>query len=190
MSSADRWRVWLLSRISRIFSRGSVTFRPALRRSLPSMPCSPGARRPRPGRCGIIGSLSRFQMASHVITLQSILPWRRIGAALTFLALLGAASGCVYRVTVQQGNFLEKRNTDQLTTGMTKVQVRYLLGTPMMPSIFDNDRWDYLYYLKVGREKPIQRQLTVYFKEDKVDRIDNHGQDAVTPDAPGGRVPA
>ena len=112
-----------------------------------------------------------------------------MGAACACLALLGSASGCVYRVTVQQGNYLEKRNTDQLTTGMTKVQVRYLLGTPMVPSIFDNDRWDYLYYLKVGRKAPIQRQLTVYFKDDKVARIDRHGQEGVTPDAPEGRVP-
>ena len=102
--------------------------------------------------------------------------------------MLGGASGCVYRVTVQQGNFLEKRNTDQLVTGMTKVQVRYLLGTPMMPTIFDTDRWDYLYYLKIGRKEPIQRQLTVYFKEDKVDKIDKHNQEAVTPDAPEGRL--
>lgn len=99
-------------------------------------------------------------------------------------------SACVYRVTVQQGNYLEKRNTDQLATGMTKVQVRYLLGTPMMPAIFDADRWDYVYYLKVGRQQPYQRQLTVYFKDDKVERIDKHNQDAVTPDAPEGRVPA
>jgi outer membrane protein assembly factor BamE len=113
-----------------------------------------------------------------------------MGAACACLALLVTASGCVYRVTVQQGNFLEKRNTDQLTTGMTKVQVRYLLGTPMMPTIFDADRWDYLYYLKVGRFKPIERQLTVYFKDDKVDRVDKHSQEAVTPDAPEGRVAA
>jgi outer membrane protein assembly factor BamE len=125
-----------------------------------------------------------------VIRLQWNLPWRRIGATLACFALVGGLSGCVYRITVQQGNYLEKRNTEQLTTGMTKVQVRYLLGTPMMPSIFDNDRWDYLYYLKVARNKPIQRQLTVYFKDDKVDRIDNHGQEAVTPDAPGARVMA
>lgn len=123
-----------------------------------------------------------------MIRLQSNLPWRRIGAGVVLLALACAGSGCVYRITVQQGNYLEKRNTDQLTTGMTKVQVRYLLGTPMMPSIFDNDRWDYLYYLKVGRKAPIQRQLTVYFKNDKVDQIDKHGQEAVTPDAPGMRV--
>ena len=102
--------------------------------------------------------------------------------------MLVGTSACVYRVTVQQGNYLEKRNTDQLATGMTKVQVRYLLGTPMVPSIFDNDRWDYMYYLKVGRHPPIQRQLTVYFKDDKVSKIDNHGEVASTPDAPPGRV--
>jgi outer membrane protein assembly factor BamE len=122
--------------------------------------------------------------------MQSILPWRRMGAALAFLALACAASGCVYRVTVQQGNYLDKHDTDQLATGMTKVQVRYLLGTPMVPSIFDNDRWDYLFYLKVGRNAPVQRQLTVYFKGDKVDKIDRHGQDASTPNGPEPRVAA
>ncbi len=122
--------------------------------------------------------------------MQSILPWRRIGAALAVLALACVASGCVYRVTVQQGNYLDKHDTDQLTTGMTKVQVRYLLGTPMVPAIFDNDRWDYLFYLKVGRQTPIQRQLTVYFKGDKVDKIDRHGQDASTPNGPEPRVAA
>jgi outer membrane protein assembly factor BamE len=125
-----------------------------------------------------------------VIRLQTILPWRRGGAALAVLALACSASACVYKVTIQQGNFLEKRNTDQLATGMTKVQVRYLLGTPMVPTIFDNDRWDYLYYIKVGRKEPFQRQLTVYFKDDKVDKIDRHGQDPVTPNGPEGRVPA
>jgi outer membrane protein assembly factor BamE len=113
-----------------------------------------------------------------------------MGATIAFLVAFSAASGCVYKVNIQQGNYLEKRNTDQLATGMTKVQVRYLLGTPMVPSIFDNDRWDYLYYLKLGRAKPIQRQLTVFFKDDKVEKIDKHGQEAVTPDAPEGRVSA
>ena len=111
-----------------------------------------------------------------------------MGAAFALLALGGLSSGCVYRVNIQQGNYLEKRNTDQLAPGMTKVQVRYLLGTPMVPTIFDNDRWDYLYYLKLGRQKPIQRELTVYFKDDKVDKIDRHGQDASTPDLPPGRI--
>jgi outer membrane protein assembly factor BamE len=113
-----------------------------------------------------------------------------MGALLACVVLVSASSGCVYRLNIQQGNYLEKRNTDQLAAGMTKVQVRYLLGTPMVPAIFDNDRWDYLYYLKIGRQKPVERQLTVYFKDDKVDKIDRHGEVSETPDAPAGRVQA
>lgn len=96
--------------------------------------------------------------------------------ALTAALLLTLASGCVYRMNIQQGNFLEKRAYDQLQVGMTRSQVRYLMGTPMVPSTFDNDRWDYLYYIKRGRiEKPVQRQLTVYFQNDKVSRIMSQG---------------
>jgi outer membrane protein assembly factor BamE len=95
-----------------------------------------------------------------------------VGAAL-FTASI-ALPGCVYRMTIQQGNFLEERAITQLQVGMTRSQVRYLLGTPMVPDAFDRDRWDYLYYLKVGRlRKPDQRHLIVYFQEDKVSKFDN-----------------
>jgi outer membrane protein assembly factor BamE len=85
-----------------------------------------------------------------------------------------ALPGCVYRMTIQQGNFLEERAVTQLQVGMTRSQVRYLLGTPMVPDAFDRDRWDYLYYLKKGRlRKPDQRHLIVYFQDDKVSKFDN-----------------
>ena len=85
-------------------------------------------------------------------------------------------SACVYRVNIQQGNFLTTETTDQLKTGMTRSQVRFLLGTPMVPDAFDNDRWDYLYTLQRGRiKKPERRQLIVYFAEDKVVRYENNG---------------
>jgi outer membrane protein assembly factor BamE len=96
-----------------------------------------------------------------------------------FIALAALAaflSGCVYRMNIQQGNFLEAGKVEQLQVGMTRSQVRFLLGTPMVPDAFDNDRWDYLYYMKRGRlQKPEQRHLTVFFEEDKVARIDRHG---------------
>lgn len=96
------------------------------------------------------------------------------------LVLLMPLSGCVYRMNIQQGNFLEKRVIGQLQVGMTRSQVRYLLGTPMVPTTFDTDRWDYLYYLKKGRiHRPQQYLLTVYFQNDKVARIDNHGKPAI-----------
>jgi len=90
--------------------------------------------------------------------------------ALAFSALL---CGCVYRMNIQQGNYLENKKIEQVQTGMTRSQVRYLLGTPMVPDAFDNERWDYVYYLKKGRlKKSEQRHLVVYFQEDKVTRLD------------------
>jgi outer membrane protein assembly factor BamE len=74
---------------------------------------------------------------------------------------------------------------DQLQVGMTRSQVRYLLGTPMVPDVFDKDRWDYLYYFKKGRlKKPEQRHLIVFFKEDKVDRFERDNVPDSKPQAP------
>jgi outer membrane protein assembly factor BamE len=94
--------------------------------------------------------------------LPSILP------AAVLLATL-PLSGCIYRMNIQQGNYLEGKTVSQLQVGMTRTQVRYLLGSPMVPNVFDKDRWDYLYYFKTGHlERPEQRHLTVLFKDDKV----------------------
>lgn len=104
----------------------------------------------------------------------------RRAIAIFGLALLAPLAGCVYRMDIQQGNFLLKRDIVQLKVGMTRSQVRYLLGTPMVPATFDNDRWDYLYYLRQGRlHRPQEYLLTVYFQSDKVARIDDHGNRAI-----------
>jgi outer membrane protein assembly factor BamE len=95
--------------------------------------------------------------------------------ALALLAALAASSGCVYRMNIQQGNFLEARTVNQLQVGMTRSQVRYLLGTPMVPDAFDKERWDYLYFFKKGRwRKPEERHLIVFFKDDKVDKFERN----------------
>jgi outer membrane protein assembly factor BamE len=109
------------------------------------------------------------------------------GLSAIAVALLAAVltSGCVYRVAVQQGNFLDARQVSQLQDGMTRSQVRFLLGTPMLPDAFDNDRWDYLYYLKLGRGGVTeQRRLTVFFEDDRVARIENIGVEVSTPETP------
>ena len=94
--------------------------------------------------------------------------------ACTVVAASLLLQACVYRMNIQQGNFLEPRAVDQLQVGMTRSQVRYLLGTPMVPDAFDRDRWDYLYYLKKGRlHAPDQRHLIVYFQDNKISRFDN-----------------
>lgn len=95
-------------------------------------------------------------------------------AALSVLAI--ASGGCVYRMAVQQGNFLDPAQVQQLQTGMTRAQVRFLLGTPMLPDMFQHDRWDYIYYLKTGRiKKPQESRLTVWFDKDKVARFEALG---------------
>jgi len=95
---------------------------------------------------------------------------------LIVLVLPWLLAGCVYRMNIQQGNYLEGKTVDQLQTGMTRSQVRYLLGTPMAPDIFNHDRWDYVYYLKKGRLRgPEKRRLIVHFQDDKVASVDRTG---------------
>jgi len=96
----------------------------------------------------------------------------------TILLAVGAllASGCVYKMNIQQGNYLVAESVSQLKEGMTRSQVRFLLGTPMVPDAFDDDRWDYYYFFSSQKFKePLKRRLTVYFEDDKVQRFENLG---------------
>ncbi|MFZ0499423.1 MAG: outer membrane protein assembly factor BamE [Steroidobacteraceae bacterium] len=92
--------------------------------------------------------------------------------ALAALAVSIGLGGCVYRMDIQQGNYLEGKTVNQLKVGMTRSQVRYLLGTPMVEDVFDTDRWDYVYYYKRGYvRRPIESRVIVYFSGDKVQRL-------------------
>lgn len=98
---------------------------------------------------------------------------RSLLAAIVFGALLVSATGCVYRPNIQQGNLLKLDDVNQVTTGMTRSQVRYVLGTPMVADPFQPNRWDYIYTLQRGRTSKIDRAyFVVYFEGDKVSRLD------------------
>jgi outer membrane protein assembly factor BamE len=87
-----------------------------------------------------------------------------------------SATGCVYRMNIQQGNYLVPDSVSQLKEGMTRSQVRFLLGTPMVPDAFDEDRWDYYYYFDSPRlDAPLKRRLTIFFADEKVQRYENQG---------------
>jgi outer membrane protein assembly factor BamE len=89
------------------------------------------------------------------------------------LAFIAPGSGCVYRINIQQGNFLDQAAVNQVEPGMTRSQVRYLLGTPMVADVFNKERWDYIYYLKKGRTGHVDtRRVTVYFDGEKVAKLD------------------
>ncbi|MGI9221501.1 MAG: outer membrane protein assembly factor BamE [Woeseiaceae bacterium] len=88
------------------------------------------------------------------------------------LVSLTASSGCVYRQNIAQGNLIEQEDLDQVEIGMTRNQIRFLLGTPMIDDPFHKDRWDYVYYLKIGRkDATFKRWISVHFEDDLVSEI-------------------
>jgi len=98
---------------------------------------------------------------------------RPLALLLSIVPLLGL-SACIYHMPVQQGNHLDQAAVNQVKPGMTRAQVRYLLGTPMVPGGFENDRWDYEYYLRMKRlHSPRQGRVIVHFKNDLVEKVDS-----------------
>jgi outer membrane protein assembly factor BamE len=92
--------------------------------------------------------------------------------AALLLATLGI-SACVYRMDVQQGNLLDVEDVTKVEVGMTRKQVQFLLGTPMISDTFHRDRWDYAYYIVHGRSDDVLRRwLVVYFDGDRVTRFE------------------
>ncbi len=84
-----------------------------------------------------------------------------------------ALAACVYRIDIQQGNLLKDKDIAQIEVGMTRSQVQFLLGTPMVSDSFHRDRWDYAYYLQKGRSPDVERRwVVVYFNNDRVARIE------------------
>jgi len=75
-----------------------------------------------------------------------------------------------YQAEVVQGNFVSREQVQLLRPGMTRTQVRELLGTPLLTSLFHQDRWDYVFTLRRKDEVVVSRKLTVFFKADVLDR--------------------
>jgi outer membrane protein assembly factor BamE len=120
----------------------------------------------RPGR----GAERRRQRAIRYDDRMRIIP---LFALVVALAL--GSGGCVYRLAIQQGNYLDPAVIAQVKAGMTHSQVRYLMGTPMVPGGFDDSRWDYDYYFKTRRlEHPVRAHAVVYFENNLVARVDSN----------------
>jgi outer membrane protein assembly factor BamE len=107
--------------------------------------------------------------------------------ALAIAASLAALTGCgtvndathtfarsltPYKLEVVQGNFVSKEQVDALQKGMTREQVRNVLGTPLVTSLFHADRWDYVFTMRRQGVEPQRRELTVFFKDELMDRVE------------------
>lgn len=113
---------------------------------------------------------------------------RKFSARLTLLLLasvslaacgnLNRASNSVaglvtpYKIDIVQGNFVSKEQANALQTGMSRAQVRDILGTPLLTSLFHADRWDYIFTFKRQGVDPQARKVTVFFKGDLLERVE------------------
>ena len=85
---------------------------------------------------------------------------------LIFVALCGCGAigfPGVYRINIEQGNIITQEMVDQLKPGMSRRQVRFILGTPLVEDSFNQERWDYAYVTRNGNKTLSKQQLTVHF---------------------------
>ena len=76
-----------------------------------------------------------------------------------------------YRIDIRQGNYVDQDMVAQLRPGMTRDQVRFVLGTPLIEDTFRKDRWDYVYVHAPGGRNPRQSTLSVFFRDDLLERV-------------------
>jgi outer membrane protein assembly factor BamE len=93
---------------------------------------------------------------------------------LTATMMLSACADWIFRIDVPQGNFLDDKDVKKLRIDMTKEQVVYVLGKPVLEDAFDHDTWYYLYQMKRGmkqRGEDFRKDLTIKFVDDKVAEV-------------------
>lgn len=77
-----------------------------------------------------------------------------------------------YRPDVQQGNFVSQEMLNQVKVGQTRDQIMFILGTPLLQDLFHKDRWEYPFYLARGNGELTTSRVTLYFRDDKLERFD------------------
>jgi outer membrane protein assembly factor BamE len=115
--------------------------------------------------------------------------YRPLSSLLLALSL-GACSNLefpwVYRINIDQGNIITQDMVNQLKPGMTRDQVKFVMGSPLIADSFHQDRWDYIYTLLKADGKRTRQNLTVIFSNDQLSALsgDFLPASATTPDAP------
>jgi len=103
---------------------------------------------------------------------------------LLFAAMLLSGCNLVYKQSVQQGNAIEQDAIDDLNLGMSKRQVSLVMGTPAVHDPFHVDRWDYIYTFRPRGNDGSQRNITLYFEDDALTRIEDKGFRSTGDDSP------
>lgn len=97
------------------------------------------------------------------------------GACVASLVLGGCAwlndLPFVHKPEIQQGNVLDQDAINQLQPGMSKTQVRFIMGTPLLVDVFHQERWDYIYSMQIGHQPREQKRLSIFFEDNRLASI-------------------
>ena len=104
----------------------------------------------------------------------------RLLASLVACTLL-AACGLVHKIDVQQGNYVTEDSVAKLKSGMTKAEVKQLLGTPLLTDVFHANRWDYYFSNVKGSKAEDRKRLTILFQDEKVISFAGNAQPPAPP---------
>jgi len=116
----------------------------------------------------------RYHITFYPVQIQAYVPRMLIPALPLFVAACGVFPGLTpYRIEVQQGNYVTKEMVAQLKPGLTRDQVRFVLGTPLMSDIFHGERWDYVFMHRPANSAEVEyRRLAVFFEDGKLKRFE------------------
>jgi outer membrane protein assembly factor BamE len=168
------WRCPLFWNNSNIVMRGSVAFKPVFFKS--PIDCIGTFRN------HVRGAITRRYNAIIISrSIPNMTPLQPLLARSCGLLLLSSLVACAwvddpvaramrkvtpYRIEVVQGNFVSKEQVQALRPGMTRNQVKEILGTPLIASVFHADRWDYAFTIQRKGTQPQQRKMSVFFQND------------------------
>jgi outer membrane protein assembly factor BamE len=110
----------------------------------------------------------KFALETYVAAMRA----RIITLAVLLLAGCSSVPSLLYKIEIQQGNVITQEMVNKLKPGMTRSQVRFALGSPMISDAFHENRWDYLYRFEQRGKLVEQRKLTIFFEDDHLVRID------------------
>lgn len=91
-----------------------------------------------------------------------------LSSFLTSCSTMTEAIPGVYKVDVDQGNIISQEVIDQLRPNMTKQQVQFVLGTPLLVDVFHQNRWDYVYSQQPGGDARTQSRISLFFRDDRL----------------------
>jgi outer membrane protein assembly factor BamE len=112
----------------------------------------------------------RYYAAEPLLGNKTDLRMKKLLIITTCIASLSitACSGVhlVHKIDVQQGNVITQDQVNQLEPGMSRRQVQFIMGSPMIADAFHQDRWDYIYRMKPGYGEVVEERISLFFKDD------------------------